>query len=104
MALLNGDHSTNVSAVIKELVNLTKPVNELKLNADELSTSLNVFVQLVTYNSEANNNVINTSVDQQNIVQVASNLLEEENSNTWLLVQEVVFYGLLYRAVFNWVS
>lgn len=101
MALLNGDHSTNVSAVIKELVNLTKPVNELKLNADELSTSLNVFVQLVTYNSEANNNVINTSVDQQNIVQVASNLLEEENSNTWLLVQEVVFYGLLYRAVFN---
>lgn len=104
MALLNGDHSTNVSAVIKELVNLTKPVNELKLNADELSTSLNVLVQLVTYNSEANNNVINTSVNQQNIVQVASNLLEEENSNTWLLVQEVVFYGLLYRAVFNWVS
>ncbi len=104
MALLNGDQSINVSAVIKELANLTMPGNELKLNADELSTSLNVLVQLVTYNSEANNNFINTSVDRQNIVQVSSNLLEDENSNTWLLVQEVVFYGLLYRALFNWVS
>ncbi len=89
MALLNGDQSTNVSAVIKDLTNLTMPGNELKLNADELSTSLNVLVQLVTYNSEEKNNFINTSVDQQNIVQVASNLLEDENSNTWLLVQEV---------------
>ncbi|XP_078355749.1 adhesion G-protein coupled receptor D1-like, partial [Oculina patagonica] len=88
VALLNGDHSTNVSAVIKELANLTKPGNDLKLNADELSTSLNVLVQLVAHNSEENNNFINTSVDQQNIVEVASNLLEDENSNTWLLVQE----------------
>ena len=91
MALLNGDHSTNVSTVIKELANLTKPGNELKLNANELSTSLNVLVRLVKYNAEGNNSIVNTSVDQQNIVQIASNLLEVENSDTWLLLQEVLF-------------
>ena len=90
MALLNGNHSTNVSTVISELVNLTKPGNELRLDKHELSSSLDVLVLLVTFNSEVNNSIINTSVDQQNIVQVASNLLEEVNSNTWLQLQKVL--------------
>ena len=101
MALLNGAHSTNVSTVIKELANLTKPGNEIKLNANELSTSLDVLVQLVAYNAKENNSVINTTDDQRNIVQIGSNLLEEENSNTWLLLQEVVYLEFCIRAVFN---
>lgn len=92
VALLNGNHSTNVSTVISELVNLTKPGNELRLDKHELSSSLDVLVLLVTFNSEVNNSIINTSVDQQNIIQVASNLLEEVNSNTWLQLQEVLSF------------
>jgi len=95
VALLNGNHSTNVSTVISELVNLTSPGNELRLDTQELSTSLDVLVILVTFNSELNNSVINTSADQQNIVQVASNLLEEVHSNTWLQLQKVL--SLYYR-------
>ena len=48
-----------------------------------------MLVQLVRYNSERNNSAINSTTDQENIVQVASNLLEEENTNTWLQLQEV---------------
>lgn len=93
VALLNGNQSTNVSTVISELVNLTRPGNELRLDTQELSTSLDVLVLLVTLNSELNNSAINTSADQQNIIQVASNLLEEGNSNTWLQLQKVLpFY------------
>ena len=89
VALLNGNHSTNASTVISELVNLTRPRNELRLDTQELSTSLDVLVLLVTLNSELNNSVINTSADQKNIIQAASNLLEEVNSNTWLQLQKV---------------
>ena len=89
VALLNGNHSTNASTVISELVNLTRPGNELRLDTQELSTSLDVLVLLVTLNSELNNSVINTSADQQNIIQAASNLVEEVNSNTWLQLQKV---------------
>ena len=73
----------------------------MKLNANELSTSLDVLVQLVAYNAKENNSVINTTDDQRNIVQIGSNLLEEENSNTWLLLQEVVYLEFCIRAVFN---
>ena len=48
-----------------------------------------MLAQLVIYNSKMNNTAIQSTTDQQNIVQVASNLLEEENSNTWLDLQEV---------------
>ena len=90
VALLKGNHSTNVSTVISELVNLTRPGNELRLDTQGLSTSLNVLVLLVTLNSGLNNSAINTTADQQNIIQVASNLLEEVNSNTWLQLQKVL--------------
>ena len=97
MALLNGNQSTNVSTVISELVNLTRSGNELMLDTQQLSTSLDVLVLLVTFNSELNNSVINTSTDQRNIIQVASNLLEEVNSDTWLQLQKVFpFYSCLY--------
>ena len=48
-----------------------------------------MLVQLVSYNSLVNNSAVNTITDQQNIAQVASNLLEEENTPTWLYLQEV---------------
>ena len=48
-----------------------------------------MLVQLVNYNSLVNNSAVNTTTDQQNIVQVASNLLEEENTRTWLYLQQV---------------
>ena len=48
-----------------------------------------MLVQLVNYNSLVNNSAVNTITDQQNIVQLASNLLEEENTPTWLHLQEV---------------
>ncbi|CAH3014706.1 unnamed protein product [Porites evermanni] len=47
-----------------------------------------MLVQLVNYNSLVNNSAVNTITDQQNIVQVASNLLEEENTPSWLYLQE----------------
>ena len=47
--------------------------------------------QLVQYNSMKNNSAIGATSDQQNIVKVASNLLEEENTKTWLSLQEVIF-------------
>ena len=47
--------------------------------------------QLVQYNSIKNNSAIGATSDQQNIVKVASNLLEEENTKTWLPLQEVIF-------------
>jgi len=87
--LLSGKNSTNVSGIITDLANLTNPEDENKLTANELSTSLDMLVQLVRYNSERNNSAITSTTDQQNIVQVASNLLEEENTNTWLQLQEV---------------
>ena len=97
-ALLNGNHSTNVSTVISKLVNLTRPGIELRLDTQELSTSLDVLVILVTLNSELNSSVINTSADQQNIIQVASNLLEEVNSNTWLQLQKVLPFYCCYKS------
>ena len=97
-ALLNGNHSTNVSTVISKLVNLTRPGIELRLDTQELSTSLDVLVLLVTLNSEPNSSVINTSADQQNIIQVASNLLEEVNSNTWLQLQKVLPFYCCYKS------
>ena len=48
-----------------------------------------MLVQLVSYHSLVNNSAVNTITDQQNIAQVASNLLEEENTPTWLYLQEV---------------
>ena len=50
---------------------------------------MKILVQLVNYNSLVNNSAVNTTTDQQNIVQVASNLLEEENTPTWLFLEEV---------------
>ena len=50
---------------------------------------MKILVQLVNYNSLVNNSAVNTTTDQQNIVQVASNLLEEENIPTWLFLEEV---------------
>ena len=56
-----------------------------------------MLVQLVNYNSLVNNSAVNTITDQQNIVQLASNLLEEENTPTWLFLEEVcdVFFSYL---------
>ena len=84
-----GDSSANASSFIKSLANATKPGNEITLTATELSASVKMLVQLVNYNSLVNNSAVNTTTDQQNIVQVASNLLEEENTPTWLYLQEV---------------
>ena len=78
-------------------MNLTKPENEIKLKSIELSSSLNVLVQFVQYNSILNNTAINSTVDQQNVIQVASNLLEEENTNTWLLLQKVTSFLITLR-------
>ena len=50
---------------------------------------MKILVQLVNYNSLVNNSAVNTTTDQQNIVQVASNLLEEENTPTWSFLEEV---------------
>ena len=87
--LLKGNSSANVSSFINSLANATKPGNEVTLTAKELSASVKMLVQLVNYNSLVNNSAVNTITDQQNIVQVASNLLEEENTPTWLYLQEV---------------
>ncbi|XP_073232145.1 adhesion G protein-coupled receptor L3-like, partial [Porites lutea] len=86
--LLKGNSSANVSSFINSLANATKPGNEITLTAKELSASVKMLVQLVNYNSLVNNSAVNTITDHQNIVQVASNLLEEENTPTWLYLQE----------------
>ena len=86
---MKGNSSANVSGFIKSLANATKPGNEITLTAKELSASVKMLVQLVNYNSLVNNSAVNTITDQQNIVQLASNLLEEENTPTWLHLQEV---------------
>ncbi|CAH3014708.1 unnamed protein product, partial [Porites evermanni] len=86
--LLKGNSSANVSSFIKSLANATKPGNRITLTGKELSASVKMLVQLVNYNSLVNNSAVNTTTDQQNIVQVASNLLEEENTPTWLYLQE----------------
>ncbi|XP_022795988.1 uncharacterized protein LOC111334503 [Stylophora pistillata] len=86
--ITSGSKSTKISTVITSFFNLTRPENEIKLNLSELSSSVNVLAQLVRYNLMKNNSAIGTTSDQQNIVKVASNLLDEENTNTWLLLQE----------------
>ena len=78
------------STIITKFLNLTKTGDELKLNLNELSLSVDILKQLVQYNSMKNNSAIGPTSDQQNIVKVASNLLEEENIKTWLLLQEVI--------------
>lgn len=50
-----------------------------------------MLVRLVNFNSETNNSAINSTTDQYNVVQAASNLLEEENTDAWLQLQEVTF-------------
>ncbi|CAH3031300.1 unnamed protein product [Pocillopora meandrina] len=87
-ALLIGDKPTNISTVLTELVKLTKPGNELKVNASELSLSLDILEKLVTYNSLENHTAITTPADQRNVLEVASNLLNEENVETWLMLEE----------------
>nr|XP_058941693.1 adhesion G protein-coupled receptor L3-like [Pocillopora verrucosa] len=88
-AIITGSYpSTHVSTVITKFLNLTKTGNELKLNLSELSLSVDMLKQLVQYNSIKNNSAIGATSDQQNIVRVASNLLDEENTKTWLLLQE----------------
>ena len=89
-ALLIGGKPTNISTVLTELVKLTKPGNELKVNASELSLSLDILEKLVTYNSLENHNAITTPADQRNVLEVASNLLNEENVETWLMLEEVM--------------
>ena len=79
------------STIITKFLNLTKTGDELKLNLNELSLSVDILKQLVQYNSMKNNSAIGPTSDQQNIVKVASNLLEEENTKTWLPLQEVIF-------------
>lgn len=86
---MRGNSSANVSSFVSSLANATKPGNEITLTVKELSASVKILVQLVSYNSLVNNSAVNTITDQQNIVQVASNLLEEENTPTWLYLQEV---------------
>ncbi|KAM7426751.1 hypothetical protein ABFA07_022004 [Porites harrisoni] len=86
--LLNANSSVNVSSFIKSLANATKSGNEITRTAKGLSASVKILVQLVNYNSLVNNSAVNTTTDQQNIVQVASNLLEEENTPTWLFLEE----------------
>ena len=86
-----------MSTVITKFLNLTKTGNELKLNLSELSFSVDMLKQLVQYNSMKNNSAIGATSDQQNIVKVASNLLEEENTKTWLPLQEVIFRSFALR-------
>ncbi|CAH3042153.1 unnamed protein product [Pocillopora meandrina] len=88
-ATITGSYpSTHLSTVITKFLNLTKTGDELKLNLSELSLSVDMLKQLVQYNSIKNNRAIGATSDQQNIVKVASNLLNEENTKTWLLLQE----------------
>lgn len=88
-AMLSGNHSIDVSTVITDLATLTKPGNEPKLNTNELSDSVDVLAQLMTYNSLKNNSAIITAANQRNILKAASNLLEKENTRIWLLLQKV---------------
>ncbi|XP_068724587.1 adhesion G protein-coupled receptor L4-like isoform X2 [Montipora capricornis] len=90
VADLRTGNYTNVSSLITELVNFTTPQKEETMTSNELSSSLDMLVQLVSFNSERNNSAINSTKDQENIVQIASNLLEEENVNLWLQLQEVL--------------
>lgn len=88
-AIITGSYpSTNLSTVITKFLNLTKTGDELKLNQSELSLSVDMLKEIVQYNSMKNNSAISATSDQQNIVKVASNLLEEENTKTWLPLQE----------------
>ena len=70
-------------------MNLTSLNDRFKLPAEDLAASLDILVELVKYNSKTNNSALNTSTDHQNVVQVASNLLEEQNAETWLYLQKV---------------
>lgn len=97
---MRGKNSTNISTVVTELNNLTNPGNKINLKPNELWTSLDVLVQLVRYNSWMNNSVITSATDQQNIVQVASNLLEEENTDAWFTLQEVYFLLFFFFLIF----
>ncbi|XP_027051800.1 adhesion G-protein coupled receptor D1-like [Pocillopora damicornis] len=86
-AMLSGNHSIDVTTVITQFVTLTRPGNEQRLNAKELSTSVNILELLVTYNSLQNNGAFTKPADRRNILVAGSNLLDEENTQTWLQIQ-----------------
>ena len=89
-AMLSGNHSIDVTTVITQFVTLTRPGNEQRLNAKELSTSVNILELLVTYNSLQNNGAFTKPADRRNILVAGSNLLDEENTQTWLQLQRVL--------------
>ncbi|XP_058971624.2 adhesion G-protein coupled receptor D1-like [Pocillopora verrucosa] len=86
-AMLSGNHSIDVTTVITQFVTLTRPGNEQRLNAKELSKSVDILELLVTYNSLQNNGAFTKPADRRNILVAGSNLLDEENTQTWLQIQ-----------------
>ena len=88
--MLSGNHSIDVTTVITQFVTLTKPGNNQKLNAEELSKSVDILGLLVTYNSPQNNGGFTKPADRRNILVAGSNLLDEENTQTWLQIQRVL--------------
>lgn len=88
--MLSGNHSIDVTTVITQFVTLTRPGNEQRLNAKELSKSVDILELLVTYNSLQNNGAFTKPADRRNILVAGSNLLDEENIQTWLQLQRVL--------------
>ncbi|CAH3031299.1 unnamed protein product [Pocillopora meandrina] len=86
-AMLSGNHSIDVTTVIAQFVTLTRPGNEQRLKAKELSKSVDILELLVTYNSLQNNGAFTKPDDRRNILVAGSNLLDEENTQTWLQLQ-----------------
>ena len=87
---MSGNHSIDVTTVITQFVTLTRPGNEQRLNAKELSKSVDILELLVTYNSLQNNGAFTKPADRRNILVAGSNLLDEENTQTWLQLQRVL--------------